>query len=135
MPLVIINADPNRAIISEQIPQDFQSGPHQVQPLAVFQIVIVMFERISRVVWRIDVNTLDLSGKTGFQSFQGKQIVAMDQHIVSGWLVEKISLCMMRFFGIGNQDAGFDNDFLLFPDPGQFQFICHMTAFLVFTDQ
>ena len=78
MPLVIVNADPDGTIFREKIAQDFQTGTHQIQPLTVLQIIVIMFKCISRVVWRIDINAFDLPGETDFQGFQGEQIVSMD---------------------------------------------------------
>ena len=47
----------------------------------MFQIVIVLFKGGTRVIRRVDINALDLSGELLFQRFQRKKVVAVNQHI------------------------------------------------------
>jgi hypothetical protein len=49
--------------VGEQIAQQDQTRIHHRNPLAMFQVVVVVLERALRVVWRIDVNALHATGR------------------------------------------------------------------------
>ena len=62
MRFVIVDGHPDAAILGKQIAQQLQTRIHHRQPLAVFEIVVVMFERAFGVVRRIDKNTFHATG-------------------------------------------------------------------------
>ena len=53
--------------------------------------IVIMFKRGAGVIWRVDIDAFDFSGKLLFQRFQRKEIVAMDQQII-----EAVSLSAQR---------------------------------------
>ena len=79
--LIVVNRHPNRPILCQQVPQQFQARPHHRQPLAMFEIVVVMLKRRARVVRRVNVDTLHLAGIERQQCLQRLQIVALNQHV------------------------------------------------------
>ncbi len=78
----------------------------------MFQIIIIMLKRGSRIIWRIYVNTLDFSGIFAFKRFQRKQIIAVNQHILG----------VLIFFGVTqlgilNQNPRLKLHLLVFANP------------------
>ena len=47
----------------------------------MFKIIIVMLKRTSCVVGRIDIDTFDGTRIVLFESFESKQVIAMNEHI------------------------------------------------------
>ena len=48
----------------------------------MLHIIIVMFERMARIVRRVNIDTLDLSGIVRKKGFQGIEIISLYQQIV-----------------------------------------------------
>ena len=78
---VIVNADPQAAIPTQQLVKDFHAWPDEVQPCTMFQIVIILRERRSRIVRDICIHALHLPAVLRQQCPEGQQIVPVDQHI------------------------------------------------------
>ena len=100
--LIIINADENRPVISEQLPQELQPRIHHAQPLVmarqilsffshdlpepgadarVVHIVIVDPILVPRVVRRIDVDAIHAPLVLRQQRLQRHEVVAVDDHV------------------------------------------------------
>ena len=62
-----------------------KARPHHRQPLAVFEIVVVVLEGRARVIRQINVDALHLAGVERQQDLEGFQIVALDEHVVGVW--------------------------------------------------
>lgn len=84
MRFVVVNGYPNRAVFSQQLPQQFQPRIHHGQPFGVLQVVIIMFKGASRVVWRINVDALHGPSVVGQQGLQGIQIITLNEHVARG---------------------------------------------------
>ena len=134
MAFISINRNPYGTIFCQQIPENNQSFTHQRQPDGVFQTIIVMFERIARIVGRIDIDTFDGTRIVLFEGFEGKQIVAMDEHIAvprfaigQGARLDRT----IRIVGILNENPRFNRlARIILSNPRQFQFLqflilCH----------
>ena len=81
MPFVVVDDGPDAAVLGEQTAQKIELRSNHRQPLRVFEVVVVVFEILSRVVRRIDENALDRPGVMRHKRFQGEQIVALDEDI------------------------------------------------------
>ena len=57
MALVVIDANPDAPILTEQVPQQFEPRLHEREPCGMFEIVVVMLKRAAGVVRRIYVPT------------------------------------------------------------------------------
>ncbi len=79
--LIVVNRHPNRPILRQQVAQQFQARPHHRQPLAMFEIVVVVLEGRARVVRRVNVDALHLPGIERQQRLQRFQVVALDEHV------------------------------------------------------
>lgn len=81
MPLVVINRHLDRPVFRLQLPQQFQARPYHGEPLAVFQIVLVMLEGRPRVIRRVNIDPLHLAGIKRQRRFQRLQIIPLDQQV------------------------------------------------------
>lgn len=118
--------------------------------------IVIMCKSGTGVIWRIDVDALDLAGEFLFEGFKGKQVVAEDQAVVKEigrvgfsrqvatvilfrWLgvlgVLAVSLppelCMIRLLRILDQDARLQPWPVLLADPVEFQTsvgFCHVKS-------
>ena len=100
----IINANEDNAILCQQLLQQLQPGIHHAQPLVmasqvlslfadycaqpfldlrIIDVIVVDPPLVTCVIWRIDINTLHPPLVSGQQRFQGLQIVAPDDHILT----------------------------------------------------
>ncbi len=94
----------------------------------MFYAIIIVSKRISRIVWRIDVNTFDTAGIVLFERFQRKQIIAVNQHIAIPRLAVRQHTrfhLSIGVFGILNQYPRFQRLLILvvLTNPSKFQFI------------
>ena len=96
---VVVNRDPDAAVLSQQFPQQHQTRIHHAQPLAVLQLVVVVLERRLRVVRRVDEDALHAPGIDGDQRLQRQQVVSLNQQILrrgvlaaaeDGFLLEQV---------------------------------------------
>lgn len=81
VPLVVIDGDPDTAILGEQLPQQFQPRVDHREPLGMFEVVVVMLEGALRVVGGIDVDALDAPGVVRQQRLEGIEVVALDEEV------------------------------------------------------
>ena len=72
VPLVVVDGHPDRAVFTQQIAQNLQTRQHHAQPLAVFQVVVVMLKRALGVVRRVNEYAFDLAGVEGKKRLQGQ---------------------------------------------------------------
>ena len=63
----------------------------------MFKSIIIMVKSISGIVRWVNIDTLDFSCKILLQSFERKQIISMDEHIVE-YVVVAFFFCVIRFF-------------------------------------
>lgn len=84
MPLVVVAAHPDAALLAEKFPQQFEAGIHHGEPAGMLQIVVVMGKGAARIVGRIDVDALHLARIVGEEGLEGFQIVALNEQIVRG---------------------------------------------------
>ena len=84
MRLIVVDSDPNTAVLRQQIAQEHQPGIHHREPLAVFELVVVVLESALGVVGRVDEDALHTSRIERDQGFQRKQVVALDEEIFVG---------------------------------------------------
>ena len=75
-----------------------------------------MFERRSRIVWRINVNAFDSAGEFLLEGFKGEEVVAVDEHVFAMGVA-------VGLFGVFDEDARFQNGMHILADPGQFKFL------------
>ncbi len=47
----------------------------------MFNTIIVMLKSITRIIWRVYVDTFDLTGEVLFKSTKSEKIVAVNKHI------------------------------------------------------
>src|SRR5580693_7822241 len=87
----------------------------------MFQSVIVMLERATSVIWRVNENTFHLPGKPLFQSLQTKKVVTKNKLVVKNIIVRRALLGMERVRRILKQDARLQARPLVFPDPRKLQ--------------
>ena len=89
--------------------------------LGVIDIVVVDPFFIAGVVWRIDVNTLDLSLIAGEQGFQGFKIVAFDNHVLAAVVFGMLPGFIVAVFTIQHPERHFQMmiDDFVFSNPFQ----------------
>ena len=63
--------------------EEFESRPHHFEPLSVFQVVLVVREILSGVVWRVNENALDGAGVMRDERFESEEVVTLDEEILS----------------------------------------------------
>ncbi|OIQ86934.1 hypothetical protein GALL_311930 [mine drainage metagenome] len=103
MPFSLVNSDPDRAVLGQQLPQQHQARIHHRQPLAVLQLVVVVLERALGVVRRVDEDAFHLACIERNQRLERQQVVALDQQVVGGiaiglFLVEQVIRHVARRF-------------------------------------
>jgi hypothetical protein len=81
MPLVVVDADPDRAVLAQELAEKLEPRHDHGQPLRVLEVVVVMLEGRPGVVRRIDVDALHLAGEERQQRLQRLEVVALDQHV------------------------------------------------------
>ena len=102
--LVVVNGYEDGAVVRQQLAQQGQAGIHHAQPLVVpgevlagfahdfaqplqqsrvVHVVVVHPLLFPRVVGRVDVDALDASFVFGQESFQGFQVIAMDNLVAA----------------------------------------------------
>ncbi len=69
MAFIVINRNPQGAIIRQQPPYDLQPVAHQRQPDGMLQSVIVVSKGAARIVRWVDKDALDLARKLRLQRF------------------------------------------------------------------
>lgn len=82
MRFVVVDCDPETAVLGQQLTQQHQPRIHHRQPLTVFQIVVVVFEGALSVVGRVNEDALHPPSIKRNQRFQGQQVIALDDEIV-----------------------------------------------------
>lgn len=82
MPLVVVDRDPDRAVLAQQLAQQLQARQHHAEPLRVFQLVVVVLERALGVVGRVDEDALHLPAVERQQCLEGFEVVALNQQVV-----------------------------------------------------
>lgn len=85
--------------------------------------VIVVCERATSVIRRVDEDALDLAGELLFEGFKGKQVVAEDKSVVEQIVVGYTVLRVIGLFHIFKKDTGLQLWPVLLPNPHQFQFL------------
>ena len=89
----------------------------------MFHTVVVMCERGTRVVWRINEHAFDLACKLLLQCFEREEVVAKDQAVIKQVVVGDAVRRVIGYAGIFEQDARFEAETVFFTDPGEFQFL------------
>ena len=78
MRFVVINRDPQRAIVSQQTANNLQPVPHQSQPDRMLQPIVVVRECAAGVVRRVNEHALHLARKLRLQRFERQQVAAIE---------------------------------------------------------
>ena len=63
MRFVVINGNPQRTILRQQLPDNFQAVAHQSQPNGMLQSVIIMAKSAAGIVGRVNKNAFYLAAK------------------------------------------------------------------------
>ncbi len=71
----------------------------------MLHIIIVMFERMARIVRRVNIDTLDLSGIVREKGFQGIEIIPLYQQIVGVFvsIMKRIDLLKNPVLDLGGR--------------------------------
>ena len=85
--------------------------------------IIVVLKCTSCVVWRTDVNTLQLPGVFLFERLEAKQIVPPDEHVVENILLRDPVRRMMRVLRHLQQNTRLQPRPVLLANPGEFEFL------------
>jgi hypothetical protein len=84
----------------------------------VLEAIVVMFERLLRIEWRINIDALDLAREFLPDSFQREKVVTTDQpvieNVVSGDAVRR----MVGLLRVLDQDARLQLRPVFLADPG-----------------
>ena len=72
-----------------------------------------MFKCFSRIIWRINIDTLYLPRILLFQCLQCQQIIPVDEHIF------RVRVAVAET-GVFDEEAGFGVEGLVFVEPGEF---------------
>jgi len=104
-----------------------QSIAHKPQPYRMLDRIVIMFECLTSVIRRINVNALDSAGEFFFQCFQREQVVAKDQAIVEEVILRNSLRRMIRKLWVFKQNSRFQPRPVLLPNPSQFKF-CSLTG-------
>ena len=78
--------------------------------------IVIMLERASGIVGRINEDAFDSAGKFLFEGFKGEEVVAVDEHVAA----MRVAIGFLRIF---DEDARFQNGMHVLADLGQFQFL------------
>ena len=87
----------------------------------MLQSVIIMLERASRVVGRVDEDALHPPGELLFQRLESEQIVPADEPVVEEVPVRNPVLRVMGLVRLLQQDARLQLRPVLLADPGEFE--------------
>ena len=79
--LVVVDGNPDRAVLRQQIAQEFKTRPHHCQPLCRFEIDVVMLEGRAGIIRRVDVDSPHLAGIERHKRLQGFRFVTLDEHV------------------------------------------------------
>ena len=104
MCFIIVNGNPQRAILRQQLPDNFQTVAHESQPNGMLQSVIVMGKGAAGIVWRINKNAFYLAAKFLFQCFQRQQVVAKDEAIIENIVIADAVFGVVGLFRIFQQN-------------------------------
>ena len=78
---IVIDLDSEKAIFTQQGPQEFETGFERLKPLVMVATIRVERDSIAGVVGRIEINTLDAAGILFRQCLQHRQIIAKNNPI------------------------------------------------------
>ena len=100
----------------------------------MFYIIVIVLKRTTCIVWRVNVNTLNLSGKVLFKGAERKKIVAVNEHIARPRFPigesPGFDLPKTIFRGVKEQTRLYCKRLVIFTNPCEFQFIylglCHL---------
>ena len=84
--------------------------------------IIVMTERRSRIVRRVDENTFDLTGELLFECFEGEEVVTEDETVIEKVVISHAVRRVIGLFRVFEQDTRLKPGPVLLPDPGEFEF-------------
>jgi len=99
----------------------------------VLQSVIIVRERATSVVGRIDKDAFHLPGIVCLERFQREQIVSVDQHIVEDVIITDTRRRVVAFLRFLDQNARLQPRTVLLAHPGQFKFLFlrgHVTSLI-----
>ncbi len=85
----------------------------------MFNTVVIMFKSIASIVWRINVNALDLACVFLLESFESKKVVAVNKHVVENIVIRHSFCSMITLCGILNKNPRLQPRPLLLPHPNQ----------------
>ena len=66
MTFVVVNRNPNGAVIGKKLAGEFKAILHECKPSAVIEAVVVAEAVGAGIEWRVDINAFDLSGESFF---------------------------------------------------------------------
>lgn len=89
----------------------------------MFNAIIIVFKGTTSVIRRIDINTFDLAGEFLFERLERKQVVSEDEAVIEAVLVGNPMRGVVGLLAILQQDARFQLRPVLFPNPGEFEFL------------
>ena len=93
----------------------------------MFNTIIVMLKSITRIIWRVYVDTFDLTGEVLFKSTKSEQIVAVNKHIARPrFPIGKragFDLPKTIFRSVKEQTRFYGKRLILFANPRKLQFI------------
>jgi len=87
MTLIVVNRNPQRTVVRQQAPYDFQPIPHQPQPDRMLQPVVVMGKGTAGVIRWIDKHAFHLAAKLLLQRLQRQQVIAENQPVVENIVI------------------------------------------------
>ena len=106
MRLIVVNRDPGRAIVRQQVPDNLQPIPHQSQPNRMLQPIVIMLEGAASVVRRVDENAFHLARKLRLQRLERQQVVAEYQTVVEVVIGRNAVLGVIRLLGSSSRIRG-----------------------------
>lgn len=122
MSLVVIYRDPQRAILRQQASDNLQPVAHQRQPDRMLHSVVVMHERASSVVRRVDEHTLHLARILRLQRLQRQQVVAEDQPVIEDVAIRYPMLRVITLRRVFQQNTRLQLGPIFLADPSKFEF-------------
>ena len=123
MRLVIVDRDPQRAVIGQPPPDDLQPVAHKAQPDGMLQAVVIMCKGAAGVVGRIDEHALHLAAELRFQRFQRQQVISVDQPVVEDVIIRHPVFGVVGFLRIFQQNPRLQPRPVVLADPGELQFL------------
>jgi hypothetical protein len=70
----------------------------------MFDTIVVMIESATSIIWRVDVNALDLANELLFQRLESQQVVPEDQSVVEPVILRHTMLRVIRLLRIFHQN-------------------------------